>query len=161
MKACIGGTFDHLHKGHMDFLEEVFRQADSVYIGIVSDDFVKAFPLANRIQPIAVRKKALKDYLYSKGYLERVTIDEIKDAYGPATRASDLEAIFCTNRTKANALKINGERMKVALRPLRIIEIPLTEAEDGEPISSERIRSGEIDAEGKLPEPAEEEEEGE
>jgi len=162
MKACIGGTFDHLHKGHKRFLDKVFEQADTVFVGITSDSFAKSLPLADKVQHFEERKKALKDYLYSAGYLDRATIEEINDIFGPATKASDLEAIFCTSKTKENSLKLNEERMKVALRPLRVIEVDLVEGEDENPISSEQIRAGEINTEGKkVPEPEKEEEEEE
>ena len=45
---------------------------------------------------------------------------------------------------------ISDIRKSRGLAPIQIVEIPFVLAEDGEPISSLRIRYGEIDAHGKL-----------
>ncbi|TDA30589.1 MAG: phosphopantetheine adenylyltransferase, partial [Hadesarchaea archaeon] len=44
----------------------------------------------------------------------------------------------------------NRIRRERGLRELQILEIPFVLAEDGKPISSTRIRRGEIDEHGKL-----------
>jgi pantetheine-phosphate adenylyltransferase len=52
--------------------------------------------------------------------------------------------------TKKMADKINTIRRRRGLKPLPVVSIGMVVAEDFEPISSTRIRAGEIDREGYL-----------
>ncbi|MFI5421053.1 MAG: adenylyltransferase/cytidyltransferase family protein, partial [Nitrososphaerales archaeon] len=36
---ALGGTFDHIHKGHVELLDRAFETAESVFIGLTSDTF--------------------------------------------------------------------------------------------------------------------------
>ena len=60
------------------------------------------------------------------------------------------DAILVSNNTKVSAVKINKERVKRNLPRFEIVISPQVLAEDTQPISSFRIRNGEIDRKGKL-----------
>jgi pantetheine-phosphate adenylyltransferase len=66
-----------------------------------------------------------------------------------------LEAIVVSQETKPRAEEINKIRAQRGLKTLEIVEIPLVLAEDGTPISSMRVRYGEMDVHGKLKKPRE------
>jgi len=148
-KVAIGGTFDYLHDGHKAIIETAFEKGESVLIGIVSDHMELKKDSVG-ILPLEDRKELLEEYLEDMGWLDRAEICVIDDPYGPAASDSDLGAIVVTEETIANAKKINELREKEGLDSLEIIKIPLVLADDGEPISSIRIRYGEIDVHGKL-----------
>jgi pantetheine-phosphate adenylyltransferase len=77
-------------------------------------------------------------------------ISRLEDPYGPTLYADDIEAIIVSEETKPTALQINKERIKKGLKPLDIITMTMVLSEDGKPISSTRIRKGEIDVKGML-----------
>jgi pantetheine-phosphate adenylyltransferase len=55
-----------------------------------------------------------------------------------------------SDETRPGALEINETRKKNGLKTLEIISIPLVLADDQKPISSTRIKKGEIDKEGRI-----------
>ncbi|UCD92876.1 MAG: DUF84 family protein, partial [Methanobacteriota archaeon] len=63
------------------------------------------------------------------------------------------DAIIASEETKKTAEEINRMRMDNGLKPLDIHLTSMVLADDSCPISSSRIRSGEIDEEGKLQRP--------
>ncbi len=146
--AVLGGTFDHLHKGHKKLINEAFKQSKFVTIGLVKENLYRKKFLANHVELYNLRKKHLINYLKSKFFFKRARIITISDIFGTTLQDEKLETIFVTKDTRTNALKINDERIKRSLKPLEIITIPFVLAQDGKPITSERIRSGEIDREG-------------
>lgn len=149
MKSCLGGTFDHLHKGHRALLQTAFAQSDFVLIGLSSDKFAhQIHKYKSNLQSYIERKAELTNYLYGQGWLEKAKIEKIEDSVGTSTKYEDLGAIFCTPETRKNADLVNKRRAMRALSSLRVFEVPLVLAEDGLPISAERIRRDFIDKEG-------------
>lgn len=145
-----GGTFDNLHKGHEKFLDFLLSLSDEVLLGITSDEFVKSKrPMI--LQSYAARKKAVLDNLLVKNATKRVTIAEIDTIHPPiAWQKMPIEAIVVTEDTKSGADAINTKRAEIKLPQLPIEIMSLEHAEDGTPISSRRIRRGEIRKDGKL-----------
>jgi pantetheine-phosphate adenylyltransferase len=62
----------------------------------------------------------------------------------------DVGALVASHETKAKARLLNEMRAKKGLKPVEVIAVELVKAEDGSPISSTRIRAGEIDSRGRL-----------
>lgn len=150
-KVVIGGTFDRLHKGHEFFLEKAFTLGKSVIVGLVkSESMLKNKELYEKIEDYETRKKNLENFLRKKGWLNRAKIVPIYDIFGPSIKDEELEALVVTKSTLKNGLKINELRKRRGFKELDIIIIPYMLAEDGKPISSERIRRGEITKDGKV-----------
>jgi inosine/xanthosine triphosphatase len=74
---------------------------------------------------------------------------KLEDPYGPAA-CGPYDAIAVSSETRPVAEQINRERKNIGLGPLAIIEIATVLAEDGLPVSSSRIRKGEMDREGQI-----------
>jgi len=144
--AAVGGTFDKFHKGHQTLLEKAFKVAETVAIGVTSDKFAAK---KDPIEPCQTRIKNLKKYLKKKGY-KNFYIEKLEDPYGPTIHDKKFEAIIVSRETQPRAKQINKIRKEKKLPPLDIITINMVKAEDGEPISSTRIRKGEIDKKGKV-----------
>lgn len=154
-KVVIGGTFDYLHDGHAAILSKAFELGDLVLVGICSDEMQELLRKDSAgIQPLAIRLWALLDLLRRKGWLERTQITILSDIFGPAVRDRELGAIVVSPETRARAEELNKIRSSNGLLPLEIVEIPFVLAEDGHPISSIKIRYGEIDAHGKILKPS-------
>lgn len=149
MRVCIGGTFDHLHRGHIALIDKAFEVAGDdgfVFIGLT---LRKLCSEKKDIQSFEKRKQNLKKFLKQKKLDAKYDIRSISDKYGPAVEG-DFDAIVVSPETKKVALKINNERKKVGKNPLKIFTIDYVLSSDGEPISSSRIRNDEIDKNGNL-----------
>lgn len=140
---AVGGTFDVLHLGHRKLIQRALELAGDgeVVIGLTSDSF------SRDASPFEVRRRNLERYLRDLG--GKFTIVEIDDIYGP-TLTEHFDAIVVSSETRRNAEKINAERIRRGLPPMRIFEIDMVMAEDGKPISSTRIKRGEIDEMGRI-----------
>ena len=148
MKICVGGTFDILHKGHKALLDRAFEIAEEkgvVFIGI-SDE--KLASQKGVISSYEERKERVEDYLREKGY-RNYKIVPISNKYG-LTLDEDFDVIVVSEETSEVAKEINRIRRKKGLKEIKIEKISMVMAEDGKPISSTRIRKGEIDEEGRM-----------
>jgi pantetheine-phosphate adenylyltransferase len=148
--AAVGGTFDELHKGHKALLMKAFEVGEKVLIGLCSDKFVKSMLKPHETAPYQKRLEELKAFLNNQGFLERAEIIPLNDPYGVTLSRGCIEALVVSRETEKTAVKINEERAKRGLPPLKIIAIDMVPAENHKPISTTRIRKGEIDREGRL-----------
>jgi pantetheine-phosphate adenylyltransferase len=148
-KIAVGGTFDCIHDGHLAILAKAFELGDHVLIGITSNEMQLIKDSAG-IPPLEVRRRELLDVLSSHNWIGRTEVYIISDPFGPAVDDPELEAIVVSPETKPRAEEINRIRKTKEFKDLEIIDIPFVLAEDGLPISSIRIRYGEIDVHGKL-----------
>ncbi|KXA95471.1 hypothetical protein AKJ37_04445 [candidate division MSBL1 archaeon SCGC-AAA259I09] len=148
-KVAVGGTFDFLHDGHKAILGKAFELGEKVQIGIVSDQKNLEKDSAG-IRPLEEREKDLEEFLKDQGWRSRAEIETISDPVGSTAESNELEAIVVSEETRPGAEKINEIRSEKGLNPLDIIEIPFVFADDGKPISSIRIRYGEIDEHGNI-----------
>jgi len=152
----VAGTFDGLHAGHQEFLARAFAEGEKVTIGLTSDAFVKKFKVQSikcKVNSHEERRAQLVVWLEQQDFLARATIIAIDDPDEPAASMPDLDALVVTSETRKRGERINELRMgstPLPLSSLTLIEIPMVEAQDGVPISSTRLRNGEIDADGRL-----------
>ena len=77
-------------------------------------------------------------------------VSRLDDACGQAIDEEDIEALVVSEETEPSAEMINEIREKRGMKPLDIITIDMVLADDGKPISSTRIREGEIDVAGTV-----------
>ena len=149
MKVCIGGTFDIIHKGHELLISKAFEIASengTVFIGITSDDLIKN---KKETRSFNSRKKSVKEFLEKKETLDKAIIKPINDKFGP-TIDEDFDAIVVSPETFKTAEEINKIRKIKGKKPIKIVKISFVLADDGKPISSTRIRTGEIDINGHI-----------
>jgi pantetheine-phosphate adenylyltransferase len=92
----------------------------------------------------------LKSFLEKNGLWERAEIVRLNDPYGGTLAKDGIEALVVSKETEATALEINKRRKKLMLAPLQIVTIDMVPSENNSPISTTRIRRGEIDREGRL-----------
>jgi len=149
-EVAIGGTFDVLHRGHKILLRTAFRAGDRVLIGLSRNGFVRRLVKNHRVDPYPKRKRELVSFLKKERLLDRAKIIPLDDPYGPTINDSTIRALVVSRMTKKMADKINTIRRRRGLKPLLVVSIAMVVAEDFEPISSTRIRAGEIDREGYL-----------
>jgi cytidyltransferase-like protein len=149
-KAAVGGTFDELHRGHKVLLMKAFEIGKRVLIGLCTDEFAEKLGKPHATAPYEERLKELKAFLSDLSLLERAEIITLNDPFGPTLSDSCIEALVVSEETKPTAIKINEKRRNSRLPPLKIVTINMVPAENCKPISTTRIRKGEIDREGHL-----------
>ena len=149
-KVAVGGTFDELHRGHKALLEQAFEIGDKVVIGLSSDEFVSKMSKPHKTASYNERLKELLAFVAEKGYAGKVEVVPLNDAYGLTISGKGLEALVVSKETEKTAEKINEVRVKAGLSPLKIVAVEMVPAENCTPISTTRIRSGEIDRNGHL-----------
>jgi pantetheine-phosphate adenylyltransferase len=148
--VAVGGTFDELHKGHRILLVKAFEVGEHVLIGLCSDRLVESLMKPHITAPYNERLKELKEFLHRMGFLERAEIMPLNDPFGVTLSEGCIEALVVSRETEPMAHRINQERARMGLKPLEIVVIDMVPSENHAPISTTRIRRGEIDREGKL-----------
>ena len=144
LKVAVGGTFDKFHDGHKKLLSTAFQIGDRVEIGVTSDTFGG---LKGDIDSCEERMKNLKYFFSDKS---NFTIVPLEDPYGTTIYDGDFEAIVVSEETEPTAVEINDIRISKGMRPLDIVVVSFVLAYDGTPISSTRIRRGEINQNGNV-----------
>ena len=148
--ACLGGTFDHFHKGHQAFLEKGFEAAQKVVIGLTSERFTKKKILSEAILSFKKRKKELKAFLKQKRFLKRTEIIKIEGPFTPRILDPEIECLVVSEKTKKNAKPLNQKRIENNLTPLEVMVVSIIVNKNGECISSEKIRLGKMDRNGEV-----------
>ena len=147
--VATGGTFDEIHIGHIALLAKAFKVGDKVIIGVSSDEFAKKrgkrlnHNFDRRVESL---KKRIKKEFGNANY----EIAKLEGDFGPVVTSGDVGALVASSETGSKGKILNEIRIKKGLKPAKVITVELIRAEDGSPISSTRIRAGEIDSKGRL-----------
>lgn len=148
--AVIGGTFDHLHRGHMSELKLASSIAPKLTVGLTSDAMAHKKVASVAMQPYDVRRRELIQVFATHFPKVSATIVMIDDIYGPAGHEESFDVLVATKTTYENAKRVNEKRQENNVGELKILLAEEILAEDGVLISSTRIRAGEIDREGAV-----------
>jgi cytidyltransferase-like protein len=149
-KVAVGGTFDELHRGHRVLLMKAFEIGDHIVIGLCSDQFVKKLSKPHLTASYEERLEELNRFLSNLGVSERAEVIPLNEPYGPASTDETLEGLVVSQETESTAIKINEQRKKSGLPLLKIVTVNMVPSENCKPISTTRIRRGEMDREGRL-----------
>jgi pantetheine-phosphate adenylyltransferase len=149
-KVAVGGTFDELHRGHKALIRKAFEIGEKVVIGLSSDNFVSKMSKPHKTATYFERQRELEAFLNDSGLAYRYEIVPLNDPYGQTTSPDGLEALVVSQETRRTAEKINEKRQKAGLPLLKIITVDMIPAENQAPISTTRIRRGEIDRNGHI-----------
>jgi pantetheine-phosphate adenylyltransferase len=147
--VATGGTFDHIHKGHLALLARSFEVGEKVVIGVTSD----AFALKEGKNPDLAYEERIRalEALLQRQFPGRVyLIAKLDDYFGPGIASPEVQAIVVSRETAARVSVANAMRKAKGYPPLEVVVVDYILADDSRPISSTRIRNGEIDVEGKL-----------
>ncbi len=147
MRVAVGGTFDPLHDGHKALLMKAAKlsKEGQMVIGLTSDEM--AGNKNHEVDNYRSRYDELMKFMHGLGVSPLIVM--LDDPYGP-TISDDFDYLIVSPETLPVAEEINRIRTKKNLKLLKIVLVDYVLAEDGLPISSTRIRRGEIDNHGKL-----------
>jgi pantetheine-phosphate adenylyltransferase len=143
-KVAVGGTFDKFHDGHKKLLSTAFEIGDRIEIGVTSDAFGG---LKGDIDSCEERMSNLRSFFSDKSDF---VVIPLEDPYGTTIYDCDFEAIVVSEETEPTAVEINKIRISKGMKPLDIVVVSFVLAYDGNPISSTRIRRGEINQNGNF-----------
>ncbi len=147
--VATGGTFDHIHRGHIALLAKSFEVGERVVIGVTSDAFAAKegkSPDQSYEERVAALESTLRSLFPGRSYL----IAKLDDYFGPGIASPEVEAIVVSRETASRVPLANSLRAKKGFPPLEVVTVDFVLADDSAPISSTRIRNGEIDPQGKL-----------
>lgn len=145
-KIVIGGTFDCFHKGHRALISRAVLFRGDITVGITSDEMAEKIK-GRKVENYSKREERIKKEFLK--FRKKIVTKQINNIYGFAIN-EEFDLIVVSSETKPNAIAINEKRREKGLKELKIISINLVKAKDGKPISSTRIRNGEIDEEGRI-----------
>jgi len=145
MVVVVGGTFSILHPGHKKLLKAAVDTGELVMIGLTTDRYLEENKSYGNVS-YSERKRELVKYMDSLGC--RYEIKPLDDREGNSSTSAEYTSIVISPETYQRALRINDERRQRGLQPLKIIKVPYVLGSDLFPISSSRIKSGEIDING-------------
>jgi pantetheine-phosphate adenylyltransferase len=149
-KVAVGGTFDELHRGHKVLLTKAFEIGERVLIGLTSDDLVQKMSKPHVTASYPERLKGLEEFLENLRLKSRAEVVTLDDPYGSSIRDPDIQALVVSEETKPTAIKINERRQQAHLLQLEIVVVHMVPSQNCTPISTTRIRRGEMDREGRL-----------
>ena len=143
-KVAVGGTFDKFHDGHKKLLSTAFELGNRVEIGVTSYAFGG---LKGDIDSCKERMSNLRSFFADKSDF---VVIPLNDPYGTTIHDAEFEAIVVSEETEPTAVEINKIRVSKGMDPIDIVVVSFVLAYDGNPISSTRIRRGEINQNGNV-----------
>lgn len=147
--AATGGTFDLLHRGHLELLRQAFAMSDFVIVGLTGDDFAVRLgktPFHNYL----VRFQNLLGLIQENFPDAKFQISRLDDHFGPAVLKEGVDALIVSEETRKQGLLLNRIRREKKLPEVEIVVVPMVLAWDGRRISSTRMRNSEVDFDGKM-----------
>ena len=151
-RVVFAGTFDRLHEGHKHLLRTALKLSRVLAIGLTSDEMVSQRKKEHKIKSFSERKVMLEELMNAECYSERYEIFKIETVEGGADTMEHLDALIVSDEISVvqNAFRINDLREDNGLKRFHIIVIPRVRTEDGQPLSSSRLREGEDFTDKKL-----------
>jgi cytidyltransferase-like protein len=153
-RVVLGGTFDRLHVGHEALLATAFRAGRSVAIGVTTDEYLGRHPKpdAGKIQSYSRRRAALRRWLTARYPPRRWILVPLKDTFGRSVE-DGVDGLVVSADTLAGGRSVNVERRRRGRKTVPLFVVPLVLGDDLQPVSSRRIRAGEIDRNGRRTSP--------
>ncbi len=136
----MGGTFDHLHKGHELLIKTALSISKKVLLGLTTENMLKNKKHFSKLEDYRTRENNIKKFVGSFTDLKRIKIIELMDSDGPPINDPEYEGLVVSQETYPTALKMNEIRETKGFNPMIIIIIPILKNEDDKKLSSTSIR---------------------
>jgi pantetheine-phosphate adenylyltransferase len=136
--------------GHEALLAAAFRAGPRVAIGLTTEAFLADHPKPwrDRLQSYDRRRRALRSWLARRYPVARWTVVPLSDRFGRSVE-DGVDALVVSADTVDGGRAVNEERRRRGRRSVPLLVVPLVLADDLRPVSSRRVRSGEIDRFGR------------
>ncbi len=147
--VALGGTFDIIHRGHLELLRNGFSISSKVIIGLTSDELARKKG-KTPIHDYSRRYKTLEDVITKNFPNSKYVISKLDNDFGPAVLEKEVEALVVSEETSSKGKDLNKLRAERHSPPVAVIVVPMALAKDGTRISTTRIKNSEIDADGNI-----------
>ncbi|MDE1728825.1 MAG: pantetheine-phosphate adenylyltransferase [Thaumarchaeota archaeon] len=147
--VALGGTFDIIHRGHLELLRNGFSISSKVIIGLTSDELARKKG-KTPINDYSRRYKTLEDVIKKNFPNSKYVISKLDNDFGPAVLEQEVEALIVSEETSSKGKDLNKLRTERNSPPVVVIVVPMALAKDGTRISTTRIKNSEIDADGNI-----------
>ncbi len=147
--VALGGTFDIIHKGHLALLSKAFSISSHVIIGLTGDELALKMN-KKEINDYSKRFESLTNVIQKKFPNSSYSISKLENDFGPAAMEGNVDALVVSEETSNKGEILNTIRKKQNLSQVEVVIVPMVLAEDGNKISTTRIKNSEIDTDGKL-----------
>ncbi|HET6516772.1 MAG TPA: pantetheine-phosphate adenylyltransferase [Nitrosopumilaceae archaeon] len=148
--VATGGTFDIIHKGHIELLKKAFEISSTVIIGLTSDELA-AKKGKKTINDYPTRLITLTSIIEKNFPGSSFRISKLENDFGPAVLEGEVQALVTSDETSSQGDFLNKLRTEKNLPKVDVIVVPMVLAKDGKRISTSRIKNSEIDPQGNLP----------
>lgn len=137
-----GGTFNHFHQGHKDYIRLAFEFADEVYIFLSSDSYAKICKSCP-VEPYDIRKKYLENYLKEINGYKKYHIYELISESSLIQFCIENEITMAIVSPEYYSLftKINRIREDESKQPLLLLVKQRTKDPDGCDINSTYLKN--------------------
>ena len=147
--VAMGGTFDIIHKGHLTLLSKAFSISTKVIIGLTSDELAEKKG-KKTLNKYSQRFETLSNAIQTHFSDHSFQISKLDNDFGPAVLEENVQALIVSDETENQGVILNQLRVEKNLPPVKIVIVPMVLAQDGNRISTSRIKNSEIDLEGNL-----------
>lgn len=130
-------------------LEKSFEVGDEVVIGVTSDEFARKMGKEPAL-PYRERVRRLEGFLQKRFPGRSYVVAKLFDYFGPGITSAEVQALVASEETASRLRIANKLREARGLPPLELVVVEIVMADDSKPISSTRIKRGEIDVEGRV-----------
>lgn len=147
--VAMGGTFDIIHKGHLTLLSKAFSISLKVIIGLTSDELTEKRG-KKTLNNYKKRFETLMSTIKTNFPNHAFEISKLDNDFGPAVLEENVQALVVSDETGNQGEILNQLRAEKNLSLVKIVIVPMVLAQDGDRISTTRIKNLEIDVEGNL-----------
>ena len=147
--VAMGGTFDIIHKGHLTLLSKAFSISSKLIIGLTSDELTEKRG-KKTLNNYKKRFETLMSTIKTNFPNHAFEISKLDNDFGPAVLEENVQALVVSDETGNQGEILNQLRAEKNLSLVKIVIVPMVIAQDGDRISTTRIKNLEIDVEGNL-----------